>query len=775
MTDPEELKPRGAAEELTAAAAGRFAELAQALRARGEDPQRVARFLDRLLFLLFAEDTSVLPRGLLGRLMEATEADPDTFEEQLSALFSHISAKGGFFGAERVPWINGSLFTDGDVLKLTKAEIKLLIQAGMLDWSKLEPSIFGTLFERGLDPGQRSALGAHFTSATDIERVVEPVVLAPLRREANASRLVAKQLLDKGGPANRAKALAAHHAFLARLRAVRVLDPACGSGNFLYIALRKLKDLEYEQALWASSVFSIPISRPEVGPQSVLGIEINPYAAELARLVIWIGDLQWNIAHNFGFDRDPVLKPLDGIRTGDALLDVSDPSRPADASWPEAEFIVGNPPFLGRARIRSQLGDPYAETLFDVYRDRVPAAADLVTYWHERAREAIAAGRSRRAGLLANQSVRSGASRHVLERIAASGQIFYALSDEPWVLAGASVHISIIGQDDGSEQSRVLDGFAVGRINPDLTAGLDLTAIRRLDENLGIGFQGPVKIGPFEIDAQTARAMLASPNPDGRSNADVIRPWMNGLDVMRRPRHMQIIDFADLPEAEAALYEAPYEYVRSHVKPERAKNRRAKRAALWWHHGEYGWALRRAVVGLSRLLVTTRLSPYRVFVWVDPRTLPDSRLVAFARDDDYFLGLLQSRVHEVWSRHTAGAQRREAVSGFTYTPTTCFETFAFPEPSDDLRALISEIARKLCELRDGWMAGSPQRTITALYNARPTWLAMAHEAFDNAVLGSWASRRCHRSRHPGAPMALNLERASAALLPDDNEDLALAQ
>lgn len=737
MTDPEELKPRGAAEELTAAAAARFAELAQALRARGEDPERVARFLDRLLFCLFAEDTMVLPRGLLSRLMDATDADPETFAGQLRALFGHVAVKGGFFGAERVPWINGSLFSDDDVLELTKPEIKLLIQAGLLDWSKLEPSIFGTLFERGLDPGQRSALGAHFTSAADIERLVEPVVLVPLRREASEARKAAADLLTRGGPANRAKAIAFHEKFLARLRAVRVLDPACGSGNFLYIALRKLKDLELEQSLWASAVFHVPIARPEIGPQSVLGIEINPYAAELARLVIWIGDLQWNIAHSFGYDRDPVLKPLHGIETRDALLDLADPTTPQEAEWPAAEFIVGNPPFLGAKLLRRGLGSPYAEAMFAVYGDRVPGMADLCAYWHEKARAQIAAGRTRRAGLLATQGIRGGGSQVVLRRIKESGDIFFAVADEPWVLAGAMVHISFIAQDDGTQGDRTLDGAPVLRINADLTSGVDLTAARRLPENRGVSYIADVKAGPFDVDPDTAARLLAAPNPDGRSNSDVVVPWVNARDITDRPRGWYIIDFGlNMPEAEAALYEAPFEHVRAHVKPLRDTVNRARYREKWWLHAEAIPGMRAGFQHLARYIATPMTSKHRLFVWLPVSVLPDHALVVFLRDDDYTLGVLHSRAHEVWSRALA-TQLREAESGTRYTPTTCFETFPFPDPSDEVRQLVAEIARKMVELRDGWLAAVPGRTLTGLYNAPPSWLTMAHTALDNAVLTAY--------------------------------------
>lgn len=769
MTDPEELRPREAALELTEAAAGRFAELAIALRGRGEDPVRVARFLDRLLFCLYAEDAGVLPKGLLSRLAETTRNEPADFTGQLRALFGHMAQPGGaFFGVERVDWFNGGLFADDDALPLTRTEIGSLLGAGRLDWSLIDPAIFGTLFERGLDPAQRSQLGAHFTDRASIERVVEPVVMTPLRREAAAARTEALRLRDLGGTANRNRALAIHEAFLARLRTVRVLDPACGSGNFLYVALRKLKDLEYEQSSWASQEFAIPMAFPQVGPEAVLGIELNAYAAELARISIWIGEIQWHLSHGFAYRREPVLRPLDGIRTGDALLDLSDPADPKEAEWPPAEFIVGNPPFLGNRLLRRGLGTAYTEALWSVYDDRLPHSSDLACYWHEKARAQIANGRARRAGLLATQGIRGQANRRVLERIKESGDIFLARSDDPWILAGAAVHISIVGQDDGSEKERTLDDVRVDAINADLTSGLDLTRARRLVENQGLAFYADVKGGPFEIDEATATAMLMAPNPNGRPSSDVVRPWANALDITRRPRHMWIIDFGtDMPERAAALYEQPFEHVRRVVKPIREEVRRASYRERWWLHAEPIPGMRRALAGLRRYIATPMTSKHRVFVWMHPTTLADHALVVFARDDDYTMGVLHSRPHEVWSL----AVGTQLESRPRYTPTTCVETFPFPRPDEELCDRIARAAAELTELRGRWLDPPElaeeelaKRTLTGLYNDPPTWLRNCHADLDRLVLAAYGlSPDASDSEILGRLLELNLERPAVGV------------
>jgi SAM-dependent methyltransferase len=697
------------------------------------------------IFCLFAEDTGLLPKGLLSRLADATRAKPDDFAGALGALFGTMATGGGMFGVERIDWFNGGLFDSAEVLRLTAAEIGLLVEVGRLDWGRIEPAIFGTLFERGLDPAQRTQLGAHYTSRDDIWRLVEPVVIRPLRREYAAMQAQVTQLTlrrdasPKKGPDPEAVRL--FGGFLDRLRAVRVLDPACGSGNFLYIALQALKDLELEAIGWGSLVLRIPQQFPGVGPEAVLGIEINPYAAELARVTIWIGEIQWMLNHGFAYRRNPVLSVLDSIATKDALLNLSDPTNPREADWPAAEFIVGNPPFLGGNLLLTQLGDDYAESLRAVFRGRLPGGSDLCCYWHEKARTQISAGKSMRAGLLATQNIRGGSNRRVLERIKESGDLFFARADEPWILAGANVHISFVGQDDGTEAERTLDGRSVVAINPDLTSGLDLTLARRLRENASVAFQGPVKVGAFDIDDAIARRMMERPNPDGRTNHEVVRPWLNAEDITTRSQNRWIVDFDELPEREAALYEAPFEHVRQHVRPTRIENRDRQRRENWWRLGRSGGQLRLATSNLNRLILTPQTSKHRVFVWATVETLPSVSVIAIARDDDYTFGVLHSRVHELWALAT-GTQLETRPR---YTPTTTFETFPFPRPTDEQRKAIAAAARELVRLRDGWLdppgldpAALAARTMTNLYNARPSWLANAHDDLDAAVLAAYA-------------------------------------
>ncbi|MDP9478654.1 MAG: hypothetical protein M3R38_23725 [Actinomycetota bacterium] len=579
--------------------------------------------------------------------------------------------------------------------------------------------------------------------------MIEPVLMAPLRREWDAVKGEVDSLLDKMHPTNasaRTRTLRQMEdrlsGFAAKLRGVRILDPACGSGNFLYVALKELLDLEKEVSAYAGKVGLTPFF-PGVGPDQLFGIETNLYAHELAQVTVWIGYLQWTIANGFGTREDPVLGPMTNILLMDALVERGEDGALREPKWPEADVVVGNPPFLGNKRMRTELGDEYVEGLRELYAGRVPGGADLVTYWFERSRALIQAGAARRVGLLATQAIRGGANRVVLQRIKETGGIFFAESDRPWVLDGAAVRVSMVGFDDGTQKDKLLDGTLVADINANLTGAVDLTRARRLPENARVAFQGPVVVGPFDVDPDTARRLLREPNPHGRPNSDVIFPTVNAADITGRSRGWYIIDFGQLSEEEASLYEAPFEYVREHVKPLRDNNRDGQRRRFWWRHGRSGAALRRSLAGKSRQIATPRVAKHRVFVRLPAETVVTDAVVAFALEDDYSFGILHSRVHELWARGT-GTQLREVESGFRYTPTTCFETFPFPKSDEERRAGISAAAERLDGLRRNWLnpegltdADLKKRTLTNLYNDRPTWLQNAHATLDRAVFAAY--------------------------------------
>ena len=566
--NPEALKPGRTSQAITQEAAERFAAIAESMRQRGLDSAHVAHFLDRVVFCLFAEDVNLLPDKIFTRIVEKAAGDPARFGHFLGQLFAAMAA-GGEVGLESIRQFNGSLFDDSWVPTLTAEDVKRITNTSGLDWSVVDPTIFGTLFERGLDPSKRSQLGAHFTSKADIELLVDAVVMKPLRNEWAEVRQTVESLLSTGkkkpepGPTKRLTPLELRkarrsaesivHQFLVRLQNITVLDPACGSGNFLYVSLQKLKDLEKEAILFSTDN-ELGAFLPLVGPWQLRGIEINPYAFDLAQMTVWIGWLQWIRSNGFGFPPEPILRPLDrNFQCSDAILDLSDSSAPKEPDWPKADFIVGNPPFLGGKFLRRELGDEYVNQMFSVWGGRVPAEADLCCYWFEKARTHIAAGRCWRAGLLGTQGIRGGANREVLKKLQDSGGIFWAVSDKEWVLDGANVHVSLIGFDDGSDKTRLLDGKPVATINANLSAAADITQARILSENQGIAFMGDTKVGPFEIPEALAREWLPLGNPNGKSNADVVRPWANGLEVTRTPQGLWIVDFPPgMSEGEAA-------------------------------------------------------------------------------------------------------------------------------------------------------------------------------------------------------------------------------
>jgi type II restriction/modification system DNA methylase subunit YeeA len=571
------------------------------------------------------------------------------------------------------------------------------------------------------------------------------------------------------------KAEEARSRFIERLCKVTILDPACGSGNFLYLALQGVKDIELRANLECETLGLAPRA-PAVGPEIVRGIEINPLAAELARTTIWIGDIQWRIRNGIYARPEPILRKLDSIECRDALIERTRDGRFVEAPWPGAEFIVGNPPFLGIRLMRAGLGDETVETLFDVYDGKVSREADFVTYWFEKARAQIRAAKSLRAGLVATNSIRGGANREVVDRIETDMRLFEAWSDEPWVVNGAAVRVSILcfGKDDGPLR---LDGKIVSVINSDLTNGtVNLTKARRLLENANVAFMGDTKGGAFDIPGELARQWLRLPvNPNSQPNANVLKPWRNGLDVTRRTRDMWIIDFGcEMSERQASLFEEPFQYIRERVFPKRVENRRETYRVNWWRHVEPRPALIRAIAELPRYIATARVAKHRLFVWMNRVILPDSQIIVVAREDDTTFGILHSRFHEAWSLSLGtwlgvGNDPR-------YTPTTTFETFPFPagltpnksakDYAADARAkTIAKAARRLDELRQFWLnptdliriesevvAGYPdrilpkdtvaaallrERTLTNLYNQRPQWLIDAHRDLDAAVAAAY--------------------------------------
>lgn len=822
---PESFKPQRSNRDITEEAARTFAGTAARLREAGVPAAEVSHFLTQCLFCFFAEDVGLLPARLFERLV-GVNIDAKQMRAQLGRLFEAMR-DGGLFGVDAVPWFNGGLFKNIVVPELTAGDVTALKTASALNWSAIDPSIFGTLFERGLDPAKRSQLGAHYTDPATILRLVEPVVQRPLLAEWQTHKSAVEKALarsKKYGDKSYRDAQAAFVGFLERLKAYRVLDPACGSGNFLYLALKCLKDIEHQVNLEAEAL-GLERQHDVTGPHNVLGIELNEFAAELARVTVWIGELQWRIQRGYGFKTQPVLEPLDHIECRDAVLGADG----AEAVWPRADAVVGNPPFVGDKKMRSELGDEYTEALRAAYKGRVPGGADLVCYWFEKARGQIERGDLLRAGLVSSNMLPAGTrNQEVLARVAKGAPIFEAWRDLPWVNNGAAVRVALTAIATGQEECN-LDGQAVAAIGPDLQAresqvSADASPPAALLENRTTALQGITKGGGFDIDGVVARTWLAQPNPHGRSNADVLRPWWNGEALTGRNPDKWIIDFFGRGSDEAALYELPFTHVVRVVKPKRDTNNEPATRRNWWLFKRSGADMRDKVDVLDRSIGAPETPTHTVFGWLPQGVIADKNLVVIARADDTSFGVLSARSHLQWVKRFGG-RYGDHPTARRYNSTRTFEPFPFPAgltPADtahqrtealpdgalipaDLQPpvrphaeAIARAAKRLVDLRDAWlnppewteripevvplgMTSSPypdrivakagfekdvaKRTLTNLYNQRPAWLAQAHEALDAAVAAAYG----WNDYTPAMPddeilrrlLALNLERAKA--------------
>ena len=823
FTDPEKLRPEKSTAAITAEAAGQFAQLAAAMRSRGEDGQMVAHFLVQCLFCMFAEDEQLLPYGIFTDLLKNAGSDADKANRRIEKLFVAMQKNGGEYGDHDIAWFNGGLFKTIAIPPLTVTDLQALHRAAAeMDWRAIDPTIFGTLFERGLDPAARAPLGAHYTDTGTIAKLIEPLVSEPLAAEWENTRRQIAELSPKFGMVKgRGKnyrpneALQRGYALLQgyfnRLNSFSVLDPACGSGNFLYLALKALRDIEKRAHVDAQELGLQPELSMHSGPHNILGLEINEFAAELARVTVWIGDIQWCRRNGYPHAINPILKPLDGIEHRDALLN----SDGSEADWPTADVIVGNPPFLGDKVMRSELGADYVGTLRQTYDGRVPGGADLVTYWFEKARAQIETGKLQAAGLVSTNSIRGGANRKVLDRIVETTRIFEAWSDEEWINDGAAVRVSILGfgpiypVDRGSR----LDGVEVRLIHTDLTAGdgLNLTQAKPQSSNADSTYFGLCLAGDFRVTGEVARNWLTLPNPNGRPNSDVVRPIYNGSDVTGRWADRWVVDFGPhMTEGEAALYEAPFSHVQQNVKDIRLANREKSRAEFWWRLGRSRPELRSKLREVSRFIATVETAKHRVFVWFPVAVAPEHKLVVIPSQSEVVFGMLSSRFHVVWAVRVGG--RLGVGNDPVYTTSVCFDKFPFPAgltPRDTapvagqasppcmageiIAANIAAAAHRLNELREAWLnpaewvdwvitseeekAGFPKRpvakpgheadlkkrTLTNLYNARPAWLDLAHKSLDQAVAAAynWPDYTSEMSDDEVLRrlLALNLERS----------------
>ena len=769
--DPLALDPARRSARVTREIADRLASLARSLEAAGHAPQQVAGFLMRALFTMFAEDVGLLPPRAFTELLESLAGQPHTFAPMLEHLWQNMNT-GGFSPILRnkVLRFNGGLFSEASAIPLDRDQLELLLKASIADWRYVEPAIFGTLLERALDPRERHKLGAHYTPRAYVERLVLPTVIEPLRAEWREVQAAALTYEQQG---KHKEAVAEIRSFHRHLCTVRVLDPACGSGNFLYVTLEHLKRLEGEVLNLlhdlGESQGLLELEGVTVDPQQFLGLEINPRAARIAEMVLWIGYLQWHFrTHGSVNPPEPVLRDFRNIQHRDALIeyereepvtdeagrpvtrwdgvsyrkspitgeDIPDETaqvvqiryvNPRKAAWPQADYIVGNPPFIGAATMRRALGDGYVDAVRRTWPE-VPESADFVMYWWHIASETVRAEKARRFGFITTNSIKQTFNRRVVQaQLEAKNplSLAFAIPDHPWVDAadGAAVRIAMTvaigGEQDGhlvqvkveneTEQDSVdvvLHGRS-GRLFADLQVGADTGNARRLRANARVGFRGVTLMGSgFWVEPDDP-LITAEPH--------AVKELRNGKDLAARPRGVYAIDFFGLSEEESRRkFPGAFQRVLNGVKPEREQSQRAAYRAKWWTFAEARPDLRQAKLGLGRYIATVMTAKHRTFLFLEERLLPDQGLIAITLNDALALGSLSSRVHVAWALAAGG--RLGVGNDPRYNNSACFETFPFPDPTPAQAARIRDLAEQLDAHRKRQQAQHPELTLTGMYN-----------------------------------------------------------
>ncbi|WP_439633107.1 class I SAM-dependent DNA methyltransferase [Glycocaulis sp.] len=788
-TDPHSIDPAKKTAEVTKDIAARLAIVARELEKKHEAEQ-VALFLMRCLFTMFAEDVSLLPKDSFTKLLADLKGDPSKAHIALEALWREMNTGADLSGWLREPIrrFNGGLFKDARALPLSPEMLSELYIAARQDWTQVEPAIFGTLLEQALDKRERHRLGAHYTPRAYVDRLITPSLMEPLRDDWAAVRAEVQGFLDAD---RKEKALERLRAFHATLCDIRVLDPACGTGNFLYVAMERMKRLEGEvvdMIVELGSTAALEFEGHTVDPHQFLGLEINPRAAAIAELVLWIGFIQWQIK-TAGQDivRDPVLRDFHNIECRDALLDHGEPvlrtgddgkpvtrwdgisfkdhpvtgERVPDeaarveildypkakaTSWPKAEFIIGNPPFIGGKDLRASLGDGYTEALWRAY-PHMPRSADFVMYWWGKAADLTAkaakakAKTPRRFGFITTNSLRQTFNRRVVEA-ALSGKpplsIVYAIPDHPWMKSAdkAAVRIAMTVVTPGEERDGVLaDVVSEAGLNTDapqvelrartglvirdnLRAGLALSSCFPLNSNRGIGFKGvmPYSKG-FWVDHTFRNKSSLS-----EIERQKILPYVNGRDLVQRSRGIFAIDLYGFDVDEVSrnfpnLYQHLLDSVRPTLEAKRGTSPdNDQYADRWWLFAKTRPAMRKALEGLSRYIATTETAKHRTFQTVSADILPDQKVRVIAVEDLAILAVLSSRLHVTYS--DARGNRQGVGNDPVYTHSTCFDPFPFPdlEGKPELKARLDALGERLDSFRKERLEAHDFLTMTRLYN-----------------------------------------------------------
>lgn len=915
FTDPHSLDPSRHAAKVTREVSAVLANLAKSLEKDKHDPQVIALFLQRCLFTLFAEDVGLLPEKSFEHLLGRLKKNPEAFPTFITNLWKEMATGTDFStvisgeAIVKIPHFNGGLFENPSALPLDGAQITLLLHAATKDWSEVEPAIFGTLLERALDPRDRHKLGAHYTPRSYVDRLVKPTLLDPLRSQwddaktaaalhhaeatlaeteaddlrAQSSEAVASgnkkkaQALAKKIDAAEKKArtertlsikpLTDFHHLLCR---TKVLDPACGSGNFLYVAMARMKELEAEvldllSELAPNETLTAEMDQFKVRPDQFLGLEINERATAIAQLVLWIGYFQWHKKATGKADTNdrPLLPKQSTIENRDAVLaydekvplknedgtfktiwdghttkphpvtgkEVPDPSftkpvcqytNPKRTTWPEADYIVGNPPFLGTSRMRDGLGDGYTEALRSAFQKHKPDSWDFVMFWWHHAAELVRDKKAQQFGFITTNSIHQTFNRRCLEAFLNNDKkplsLTFAIPDHPWIdtVDGAAVRIAMTVSKSGNQIGNLTTVFgeqeieqgehqidtkvSVGKILANLKTGVDFQSARSLLSNKHLSNRGVFLNGKgFILDKKEATALQASGISE--QGKEIVRPFVRGRDLAATRRDAFVIDFYGFTEDQAQeANSAAYNHILSTVKPERLLNNRESRRRNWWLFGETISTFRPAIKSSPEILVTPRTSKHRFFTIISSRNCFESEVVGVALGA-YFLGNLSSTIHVLWSLVHGG--RMGMGNDPRYNNSRCFETFPFPDlPEGELKTRIRDLGERLDAHRKARQAEHPDLTLTGIYNvleklrkAEPlsdkdkeihdkalvTLLKQIHDDLDAAVLEAYGWQEIRRvgilpasttqapeqsgqdAHSPNSPLADRLARGDEAL------------
>ncbi|TWU39845.1 hypothetical protein Q31b_31600 [Novipirellula aureliae] len=774
-TDPHALDPSKHAADVTRDIATRLAKLAKSLEAE-HDAEVVAGFLMRCLFTMFAEDVELIRKDSFTELLLSLRFEPENFKPMVESLWEAMDeGKFSTILREKIRHFNGKFFKDKTALPLTKDQVELLVEAAKHKWDLVEPAIFGTLLERALDPVERHKLGAHYTPRAYVERLVMPTIIEPLREQWDATYAAAIQLDEEGKRKDAVKLLREFHG---KLCETRVLDPACGSGNFLYVSMELMKRLEGEVVSAMASFGDHVLPGITIDPHQFLGIEINPRAAALAELVLWIGFIQWHRrTRNEIAPPEPILKDYHNIDCRDAVLTwdsiepvVDDESKPVTrwdgrttkphpvtgeevpdedarvqelryinpqkAEWPETDYIVGNPPFIGTSRMRDALGDGYTKSIRGTFKE-LPESCDYVMYWWHNAAEKVRHGSADRFGLITTNSLRQTFNRRVITPHLQAKEplsLLFAIPDHPWVdtamcaavriamtVGIAGEHLGLLSKvvseiEQGEEAAGIEFDDELGIIQPDLRVGADVASVSPLCANEGIAIRGVCLIGSgFVIDQKKAAELGYGTSRLKRH----VTKFCNGRDIAQRNRGLFVIDLQGLSEAELrSQFPDIFQWVFDRVKPERDQNRETYRRENWWVFGRKHTDLRAGLDGMTRYMATPMTAKHRYFVFLDQDTLPDQGLVAVVLKDASQLGVLSSRIHIVWALATGG--RLGVGNDPRYNQSVCFSTFPFPVTDDATKQRIGDLAEQLDAHRKRQQEQHPTLTMTGMYNVLET-------------------------------------------------------